>query len=91
METVAEKIDTAALPIKIEFVAKTIKNDFGEKPWECLEWRVTLSSKSGSWTVPYFCGMAHVKPRKARHQIKTQCHPAQSRPAIGARNTTRNG
>lgn len=62
----AEKIDTAQLPIKIEFVAKTTKNDWGGdgKPWPCFEWRVTFSSKSGHWSIPYYCGLAHVKKSK---------------------------
>jgi len=60
MDTI-EKIDTSTLPIKIEFVTKTIKTDFGDKPWPCFEWRVTFSNKYGQWLTPYFCGLAHVK------------------------------
>lgn len=59
METI-EKIDTAALPMKIEYVGKTVKQENREKPWECFEWRVTFSNKNGHWTLPYYCGMAHV-------------------------------
>lgn len=58
----AQKIDTAALPMKIEYVGKTFKPDWGgdKKPWECFEWRVTFSNKNGQWVAPYYCGMAHV-------------------------------
>lgn len=60
-----EKIDTAVLPIKIEYVAKTTRNTMGEKPWECFEWRVTFSGKPGQWVVPYYCGLGHVIKAKA--------------------------
>jgi hypothetical protein len=66
METVTEKIDTAKLPIKIEFVAKTIKTDWGDKPWPCFEWRVTFSNKSGQWVTPYFCGSGHIEYPKGK-------------------------
>lgn len=56
-------IDTAALPIKIEFVAKTKRDD-----WECFEWRVKFTSKAGHWSTPYYCGMAHVTKPKHRWQ-----------------------
>jgi hypothetical protein len=59
METI-EKIDTSALPVKIEFVAKTVKTDWGKEPWPCFEWRVTFTGKSGQWVVPYFCGIGNV-------------------------------
>jgi len=54
-----EQIDIDALPIKVEFVAKTKRDD-----WNCFEWRVTIASKSGFWTTPYYCGLAHVENRK---------------------------
>lgn len=68
METVAEKIDTATLPIKIEFVAKTVKNDWGAdgKPWPCFEWRVTFSNKTGAWSIPYYCGSGHIEYPKGK-------------------------
>lgn len=52
-------IDTKTLPIKIEYVARTRRDE-----WECYEWRVTVSSKAGTWTVPYYCGLGHAtKPK----------------------------
>lgn len=65
MET-TKAIDLETLPIKIEYVGKTQKTDgsVDGKPWECFEWRVTLTSKAGYWSTPYYCGMAHVtKPK----------------------------
>lgn len=57
-----ERIDTNALPVKAEFVAKTRRDD-----WDCFEWRVTVTSKSGHWSFPYYCGLAHsYKPKYSR-------------------------
>jgi len=71
MDTVTAKIDTAALPIKCVFVAKTKRED-----WECFEWRVTFSSKSGEWNVPYYCGMGHVeKQKKVPDWMRTEPKP----------------
>jgi len=54
------KIDIEALPMKIEYVTKTERNSMGEKPWQCFEWRVTFDTKDGHWSLPYYCGLAHV-------------------------------
>lgn len=56
-------IDTSALPMKVEYVGKTKRDD-----WDCFEWRVTFSSvKNGFWTLPYYCGLGHVeKPKHSR-------------------------
>jgi len=63
METV-QKIDTAALPIKVEFVGCTKRED-----WECFEWRVTFTKHENGrviaqWNVPYYCGLAHIEKPK---------------------------
>lgn len=58
--TTPEKIDTNALPIKVDFAGKTRRND-----WDCYEWRVTISGEKGSfWVLPYYCGLGHTtKPK----------------------------
>lgn len=50
-----QAIDTSKLPIKISYVGKTKRDD-----WDCYEWRVTITSKSGEWTTSYYCGLGHV-------------------------------
>ena len=66
MSATQTEIDLTTLPLKIEYVTRHagLQRDIDEKPWPCFEWRVTLSSKSGTWSTPYYCGMAHVMPRK---------------------------
>lgn len=51
-------IDTKALPLKIEYVGETVRDE-----WPCFEWRCTLSSKAGFWSFPYYCGKGHVEVR----------------------------
>ena len=41
-----------ALPVKIEYVGETTRDD-----WHCDQWRVTLSSKAGFQSFDYFTGL----------------------------------
>jgi hypothetical protein len=64
-----ENFDIESLPILVQYIGETIK----DSGWQCDEWRVTLSNKSGSWSTSYFTGLGHrnkknkkpVKPSKA--------------------------
>lgn len=67
MDTKPKTIDLDALPLKVEYVGQTQRDD-----WKCFEWRVTFTSKAGFWTLPYYCGLGHVI--KAKHSF------AQDRP-----------
>lgn len=46
-------IDLESLPVKIDYVGQTIR----EQNWECDQWRVTLSSKAGFHSFDYFTGL----------------------------------
>ncbi len=48
------------LPIKAQLVGKAVDNSDG-KPWEHYLWNITISYKSGFWTFPYKCGLAHIE------------------------------
>lgn len=54
-----DTIDISRLPIKASLVGQTTRDG-----WPCFEWRIEVSSKAGSWTFPFFCGLAHVERRK---------------------------
>jgi hypothetical protein len=51
-------IDTSALPIKVEYVGRTKRED-----WECFEWRVTFAKQ---WSPAYYTGLGHVEKHKYR-------------------------
>lgn len=42
-----------ALPVKIEYVGETTRDN----DWQCDQWRVTLSSKAGFHSFDYFTGL----------------------------------
>ena len=42
-----------ALPVKIDYVGETTRNN----DWQCDQWRVTLSSKAGFHSFDYFTGL----------------------------------
>lgn len=53
------KNDLTALPIKITYVGEATRDDWGDKPWECDEWKVTISGNGQSRNTP---GSASLPP-----------------------------
>jgi len=57
-----------ALPVKIDYVGETIRDD----NWQCDQWRVTLSSKAGFHAFDYFTGLG----------LRTKAAPMHNPPRI---------
>lgn len=63
MSNIVNGFDFDQLPVKIEFVGKV-----DDKEWPHFLWNVTVDYKTGFWTFPYKCGLAHVE--KKRHAMR---------------------
>jgi len=48
------EFDFSSLPIKIDFVRATQRDE-----WKCDQWEITFTSKSGRWVTDYFTGVGH--------------------------------
>lgn len=57
-------LDIESLPINITYACETTCAD-----WQCDQWRVTLTGKSGYWSTNYFTGIG-LRNKRTKQPIK---------------------